>query len=504
MANIGINLLETDGKATPSIQASATSRAGFIGGTQRGVPGVVKLVTNFTEYAGLFGRFKTGFNTPFAVKGFFDNGGSMAYVTRVYVGTVLSGTAKAVNLVVNAVGTGALTISAGYRGQLDPGPWAHAVTVDVFYRALIPAAQGKPAVPASFDLTIKLDGKQVESWTYLPVDASAVAKINDEFTGSQYVTIALDLVKEFKVGLETLTLAGGVEAPAGALAKCGSAAGAPAPHPTIHPPLLSCPDMPDALIDGMLSDAEQFCRNRGDCLYVTHAEDKDAAATTTWGASKRASNMYAAAYWPRIRVQDPESGSRWIPPTGHVMGVMARTDQQRGVWKAPAGNDARVSGALDVKYHISDATHTSLVKDGSVNAVRFVSGQGIVVDSARTMSTNVLWQYVNVRLLFNFVKSSLKAGLRWVVYEPNDDALWKKIKHNSVTPFLMGLWRRGAFGPGSPDQVFSVKCDAENNPPANIQQGILNVEVYFYPSRPAETFILTVGQQEGGGSASES
>ena len=106
------------------------------------------------------------------------------------------------------------------------------------------------------------------------------------------------------------------------------------------------------------------------------------------GASKRASNMYAAAYWPRIRVQDPESGSRWIPPTGHVMGVMARTDQQRGVWKAPAGNDARVSGALDVKYHISDATHTSLVKDGSVNAVRFVSGQGIVVDSARTMSTN--------------------------------------------------------------------------------------------------------------------
>ena len=83
--------------------------------------------------------------------------------------------------------------------------------------------------------------------------------------------------------------------------------------------------------------------------------------------------------------------------------------------------------------------------------------------------------------------------------EPNNEALWNKIKYNSVTPFLMGLWRMGAFGPGSPEQVFTVKVDAENNPPANIQQGILTVEVYFYPSRPAETIITTVGQQEGGG-----
>jgi phage tail sheath protein FI len=97
----------------------------------------------------------------------------------------------------------------------------------------------------------------------------------------------------------------------------------------------------------------------------------------------------------------------------------------------------------------------------------------------------------------------LKAGLRWVVQEPNDDTLWNKVKYNSVTPFLMGLWRRGAFGPGAPEEVFTVKCDAENNPPANIQQGIFTVEVYFYPSRPAETIIITVGQQEGGATASE-
>jgi phage tail sheath protein FI len=95
-------------------------------------------------------------------------------------------------------------------------------------------------------------------------------------------------------------------------------------------------------------------------------------------------------------------------------------------------------------------------------------------------------------------------GLRWVVQEPNDETLWNKVKFGSVTPFLMGLWRRGAFGSGAPDEVFTVKIDAENNPPASVQQGILNIEVYFYPVRPAETIIITVGQQESGATASES
>ena len=156
-----------------------------------------------------------------------------------------------------------------------------------------------------------------------------------------------------------------------------------------------------------------------------------------------------------------------------------------------------------VQYAITDVDHTDLVKNGSVDAVRFVPGQGIIVDSSRTLSTNPLWLYVNIRLLFNYVKSSLKSGLRWVVEEPNSDELWNKVKFNSVTPFLMGLWRKGAFGPGKPEQVFTVKCDADTNPPANIQQGIFTVEVYFYPSRPAETVVIVVGQQEGAGSATE-
>jgi phage tail sheath protein FI len=265
--------------------------------------------------------------------------------------------------------------------------------------------------------------------------------------------------------------------------------------------LLACPESSS---DTVVKSALSYCANRGDCMFIGHtAETADSAAATTYGKTYRGDKMYGALYFPFIRVADPIGTQKWIPPTGHVMGVYARTERERGIWKAPAGNAAVLNNVLDVKMQVTDTDHTLMVKNGSVNAVRRIAGIGIVIDSSRTLSTNPLWLYVNVRLLFNFVKSSLKYGLRWVVQEPNDPTLWNKVKFNSVTPFLMGLWRRGAFGPGAPADVFTIKVDAENNPPANIQQGIFTVEVYFYPSRPAETIKLIVGQQEGASKASE-
>ena len=109
-----------------------------------------------------------------------------------------------------------------------------------------------------------------------------------------------------------------------------------------------------------------------------------------------------------------------------------------------------------------------------MNLVRPVLGKGIVVDSARTLSTNTLWYYVNVRRLFNFIKNTLKDGLRWVVHEPNDQLLWDRIRLESVRPFLMDLWRRGAFGPGGADDVFTIQVDAANNPDTSIQLGVLS------------------------------
>ena len=173
------------------------------------------------------------------------------------------------------------------------------------------------------------------------------------------------------------------------------------------------------------------------------------------------------------------------------------------MFKAPAGDEAVLRGALAVEREVTDVDHTDLVKNGSVNGIRPIRGAGIVVDASRTLSTDTRWLYVNVRLLFNFVKASLRDGLRWVKQEPNREVLWNMIRFTTVTPFLLGLFQRGAFGPGTAEQVFTVVCGPENNPPSEIELGNLRVEVYFFPSRPAETILIVIGQQDGGATATE-
>jgi hypothetical protein len=151
----------------------------------------------------------------------------------------------------------------------------------------------------------------------------------------------------------------------------------------------------------------------------------------------------------------------------------------------------------------SAGEHDDLVRNGRTNGILSPGGRAPAVAASRTLSTDSRWQYVGVRLLFNFVKSSLRDGLRFVRQEPHTDALRRMVKFNVITPFLLGLRQTGAFGSDPADKVFTVKCDAENNPPANVDLGLFTVEVYFFPSRPAETVQIIVGQQPGGGTAAE-
>jgi uncharacterized protein len=194
----------------------------------------------------------------------------------------------------------------------------------------------------------------------------------------------------------------------------------------------------------------------------------------------------------------------WIPPVGHVLGAYASIGDTRGVWKAPAGDEAQLINALGVEFDMTDADHTDLVKNGSVNGIRAIAGSGIIVDASRTLSTDTRWLFVNVRRLFNFVKSSLRDGLRFAAQEPITTDLQRAVNFNVIRPFLLDLWQQGAFGSDAPEQVFTIICDATNNPPAQVNLGILTVEVYFYPVKPAETIIIIVGQQPSGAQTSES
>lgn len=269
--------------------------------------------------------------------------------------------------------------------------------------------------------------------------------------------------------------------------------------------LLGCERTDASIVTAALA----YCENRGDCMYIGSVPEgyTEARQALAYGQLFQNAKVYGALYAPWIVVADPlgvgDNPLKVLPPVGHVMGVYARIEGSRGIWKAPAGDQANLRNVLDVTYRLTDAELTDLVKTGSVNGIRVVPRAGIVIDSSRTLSTDTRWLYVNVRLLFNYVKSSLREGLRWVRQEPNREMLWNTIKFNSVVPFLMGLWRQGAFGTGAPEEVFTVICDASNNPPEQVDQGNLNVEIYFYPSKPAETIIITVGQRPSGATVGE-
>ena len=495
---LGINVIETDGKASPSIQPAATSVAAFVIRSERGVSGAVRRVTSPGQFRDLFGGVVDGAFGAFAVQGFFDNGGSTAYVVRV----ADDAAAVAATLTLSS----ALAVTAGYRGTADPGAWGNNIEV---------AVTANPVITDAYDLTVRYRDPRtgvlalVETWEKLDIDAPVSGPsrhpertINDPLTGSRYITVTIPSAATTNpAAAASAPLEDGEDDTLTGTGLTAALAGAFAAFDPFGVQLVACPESTE---EDVVTAGLTYCENRGDCVFIgATPQGLDVGGATAYGQLFQGNKVYGALYYPWIQVLDPRGGRITIPPTGHVMGAYARIDFQRGVWKAPAGNEARVMGALGTDTAISDVDHTSLVKNGSVNAIRFIPGAGIVVDSSRSLSTNTLWLYMNVRLLFNFVKTSLKYGLRWVVQEPNTEDLWKKVKINTVTPFLMGLWRKGAFGPGAAEDVFTVKVDADNNPPSNIQQGIFTIEVFFYPSRPAETVVVIVGQQEGASSASE-
>jgi hypothetical protein len=175
-----------------------------------------------------------------------------------------------------------------------------------------------------------------------------------------------------------------------------------------------------------------------------------------------------------------------------VAGVYARVDTQRGVHKAPA-NEA-ILGALGLRYLVSRGDQQDLNPRG-VNCIRDLNG-AIRVWGARTLSSDPSWTYISVRRLFLYLRESIDEGLQWTVFEPNDAALWAKIRRN-VSAFLTRVWRDGALFGATPQEAFYVKCDAETNPSAEREAGKVITEIGVAVTRPAEFVVFRLSQWAG-------
>lgn len=202
-------------------------------------------------------------------------------------------------------------------------------------------------------------------------------------------------------------------------------------------------------------------------------------------------SMHGALYYPWVKISDPLTGrTRLIPPSGHIAGIYARSDDQRGVHKAPA-NEV-VAGVIDVATNVTKGEQ-DLLNPAGINCIRKFPGRGVRVWGARTLTSDPSWRYINVRRLFNYVEESVERSTQWIVFEPNDQVLWAKVRRD-ITAFLRTVWLSGALFGATPEQAFYVKCDESTNLPQLRDLGQMVCEIGMAPVKPAEFVIFRFSQ----------
>jgi phage tail sheath protein FI len=253
----------------------------------------------------------------------------------------------------------------------------------------------------------------------------------------------------------------------------------------------------------VFAPAMTYCQKRRAFLLIDPPpETADLPTATDWISSGlTVKDKNGAAYFPRLRLADPlnDFSLRTFAPCGVVAGLYARIDAARGVWKAPAGTEANLSGVRGLVYSLTDAENGVLNPLG-LNCFRVFPVYGAVSWGARTLlgadAAASEWKYVPVRRLALFLEESLYRGTQWVVFEPNDEPLWAQVRLN-IGAFMQGLFRQGAFQGKTPREAYFVKCDKETTTQNDINLGIVNIVVGFAPLKPAEFVIIHLQQLTG-------
>lgn len=252
----------------------------------------------------------------------------------------------------------------------------------------------------------------------------------------------------------------------------------------------------------MVDEGMSYCRNRKlqDVFYIGEmSQDEDSPEDAEqFRKLLTQPNSFGAVYFPWLKALDPSGKSSepvLLPPCGYIAGLYARIDAKRGVWKAPAGTEARLSGAVGLVTNLTDVQQGNLNRI-NINCIRRFANSGIVNWGARTITSDPEWTYVPVRRMAIALRVSIYNGIQWSVFEPNDEELWGQLRLN-LNAFMMTLFRKGAFQGSSPSQAFFVKCDNETTSQEEINLGIVNILIGFAPLKPAEFVVVKISQKAG-------
>jgi uncharacterized protein len=531
----GVYIQELTNPVQPIVGVS-TSVAAFYGQAPQGVVDYPFQVNSWGDYQNEFGNLDSEYPLSYAVYLFFLNGGTTALVVRYNDPGVSYAAAKL---------SDDITLWAS-----SPGAWATALeaVVDTDPDNLInppdpkqpdrPTKAGQPV--NQFNLTIKqwnqAEGTILVSQEVYP-GASLVKGtpqyLPTQLAASQLVTTnppegssapANGWTKQpaagtvwFKPPAAPAPKAGGDDEKPAAAAPKALASGVPLPlgeqnlksgiYALLKADIFNILCLPVApatpYTSATLEDAAAFCQQQRAMLIL----DPPSAwpnvnlnfPTVRDSPALESPSANAVVYYPNLVLTDSTGASFTAGPCGAVAGVWAATDSSRGVWKAPAGTAATITGITGFTAQVSDGESGTL-NPLAVNALRTMPAVGPVVWGARTTEgldqNQNQWKYVPVRRLALYIEESLRRGTLWAVFEPNDEPLWSSLRLN-VTTFMQGLFAQGAFEGTTPATAYVVQCDANNNPQSQIDLGIVNIGVGFAPLYPAEFVIINIQQLAG-------
>jgi uncharacterized protein len=498
------------------IEGVPTSTAAFLGEAERGSI-TPRLVTSYKDYQRWFGNvFDQNKFLPYAANGFFENGGKRMFICRIVGNNASTAQATFDPFLVRAAGPGAWgsRVKVKVKDSTTKKPDGSSVGFRMQLAYWEASSDPVPDYDPFDDRVTTPRPSLVEDFDDLVTDETS-----PDFYGKRVPFI--DLEKgETNQGPESSAL--------GILVRPPGAPVGTRPGNAIQflaggdedPAALGVDDY-NGLPDGLRTTAQGLAALELDSYrdvalvyapnvstdiaqaIVSHCDrlrfrfaviDSDKGQNNPSGLNPRntvTDSSYAGFYYPWIVTSDPRTGARkLIPPGGHVLGVYARSDTERGVFKAPANEIVR--GALALEYEINDGIQDDLNPKG-VNVVRSFPGRGIRVWGARTMTSNALWKYVSVRRLFIFLERSIYEGTQWVVFEPNDDKLWARVI-DTIRLFLRNQWRGGALFGRTEQEAFFITCDRTTMSQDDILNGRLICEIGIAPVRPAEFVIFRIFQ----------
>ena len=486
-----------------TICAVETSITAFIGRALRGPVNEPVRIYNYSEYEKIFGGLWLNSTMSYAVQLYFQNGGKDAEIIRV----------------VNNAKTAILRLPPETKPLIldaaNPGAWGNNL------RAVVDYATDDMSDTNLFNLTVeKLDENSdiihSEVFCNISIDKSSSRFVDNVLARDSGLVIVstsaterpdegttfvadIDLASDgIVIGADQISSGHNLET---------EQQGIWALEKTDIFNLLNIPpfDRATDVSDITLSSALAYCKKRHAMLLIDPPMNWDSVAdvldSDTGIESMMPKDRNAAIYFPYLVIPDAlqENHLMNVAPGGAVAGVFARTDISRGVWKAPAGKDASLRGISKFSIMLTDDENDQL-NPSRINCLRFIPEIGQIVWGARTLvDTNPHepeWKYIPVRRLALFIEESLYCGTKWVVFEPNDEPLWAKIRLN-VGAFMDNLFHQGAFQGSSPDDAYFIKCDRETTTQDDINMGIVNTLIAFAPLKPAE-FVIIKAQQIAG------